>query len=298
MSRRVVVAAVAVAYVMSGCAHSAAPTAVSAPRAPRPSPLAASPAGVAPAAGAAPRAAAERVSHRLLNALAVPPGAVRVHAPPVGSQEQQAALEPESGNLVDSTAWWTLTLTQPAALAWLRAHRPAGTVEGLRASDDDGGHPVVVDNGLASQQYEAPSLVLSLAPFGRTGSALRADAEVVWDPDRTAAEHMPTAAGTTLTLAYRRTATGPYGNRRVIGGVRAGQLARAFNALRTLPPRTSTCGAGDGVSFELTSPAGLSAETSSACELVYVTLHGRLQQTLQLNEQLESLLLAAAGRAR
>lgn len=277
----------ALTWAVAGCGSASAPGAA------LPSPAGRATRGASaavPAAAAGPKGLAQAESRRLLAAVTVPPGSRAAPTAPAAALDHPAE-QPQSGDLVDTAAWWTLPLSTADALDWLRTHPPAGvTVDGPGAVDDE---PFLLEETTGTRQYERPQLVLALAPLGRGASALRADAQVTWFPERSAAEQTPTGAGTTARLGYRRAADGPLLGARTVTGPAAGRIAVAFDALQVRPPGTYGCGAGAGLSIELRVPPGLVATTESGCAILTVTSRGRPQPTLSLSPGLQTLLLTA-----
>jgi hypothetical protein len=134
-------------------------------------------------------------AERLLRLLVLPAGSARLPAQQVPGTLQQPALSILGpGNLLDQDQLYRLPTTVPRAITFLRAHKPRGTVVNTAAS---WGNPdAVTITVIAFTEPNAPAginqinLIETLAPGPDGSSLLRADAQVVWYPPRSAAEYL------------------------------------------------------------------------------------------------------------
>lgn len=144
-------------------------------------------------------AAARSDAAALLAALKLPPGAQRSSSEPAGDGGVLArpARREATPAQVDEHAWWRVPGSPRAVLAYIDAHKPAGT---RRTLSGHGGPPPTLMAG-----YERPpmpgvlghrSLVLEAVRLAGGGTGLRADAEVVWI--------VPRRSGATIPKAVRR----------------------------------------------------------------------------------------------
>ena len=149
------------------------------------------------AAGGAPRprpvdphlAAARQEAASLLARVPLPPGAVPSATDPAAAPAlAQAPETPVSPDLVDRAGWWTAPGTVASAIAWAKAHPPPGTQTAGTGSSSQHG---VVEWEATGWSFPAQDETLTLrqlsvmaAPDGPGTVALRADAQIVWDPLR------------------------------------------------------------------------------------------------------------------
>ena len=124
----------------------------------------------------------------LLAVVRVPNGAVRVSTTPVPATSSPPQV-PGTPDLVDQSAFWTAPGTVAAVTAWERINVPVGaTLAGQGALSTWGitNYRYVVFALSAKQPVlTSQMLVMTVAPDGANEVALRADAQVVWDPART-----------------------------------------------------------------------------------------------------------------
>ncbi len=193
------------------------------------------------------RAEAAALAGQLLSRLRLPAGARRLPATPLPASVSQPAFFP-----VASVTYLDLhrlfAVAQPLdALAEIMAARvPAGmSWEGTGQGGGPGGVterdvsyvPRSVPAGIYSAQ-----LVLTMVRAGSGGSLLRADAQVIWYPPRTAAEYIDPARYHVLTVTVtvsgrsQRVITRVVTSRAVIG-----QLATALNRSQAEPALTLNC---------------------------------------------------------
>jgi hypothetical protein len=184
-------------------------------------------------------------------------------------------------------------LPEPMAgmAATLAASRPVGMK--LWSSGGPGGPPGGVtdfmDVSFADRSPPAgiymAQLVLTVAPAGSGGSLLRADAQVIWFPRRSAAESIDPARYHALTITLE---VGLHKMRKVVTSPAAiSRLAEVLNRSPAQPVRVFSC----PVIFALyrlafsssprAKPVVVVAATEAPCEGAGVTVCGRLQPPLQ-----------------
>lgn len=196
-----------------------------------------------PAAGTTAEADAE--ARHLLAELVLPAGARRLPARPV-----PGALSAPGQNLgtgFDQYRLFSLPVSMEAAQQFVQAHLPAGLTSSGTGSGSDGGGPEydvvtadVAPHAVPATIYTA-QLVYTIAPGADGGSLLRADAQIIIFPARSAAEYLNPADIRSVTASHTapdpasRTITSRPGDRPVgaPGGRRACLPARA----RFLLPR-------------------------------------------------------------
>jgi len=135
------------------------------------------------AAGNKSRAEAEAA--RLLAEVQLPAGAVEIATPPAALSGPSVGV-PSTSSLIDKARFWRVSMSLDAAVAWIRAHRPAGLTLGASASGGTG-HRVetrgiaFADRDTAAWQYAQRQI--GVAWLGADVSAIRADGVALWiDP--------------------------------------------------------------------------------------------------------------------
>jgi hypothetical protein len=135
-----------------------------------------------------------------------------------------------------ATSGWTIWLCD----AFLTAHAPAGMSQ---ASTGEQGGPAGVameEVGYAARPVPAgiyaAQLVLTVAPVGPGGSLVRADAQVIWFPPRTAAEYIDPARYYVLTIAVMVADSRPHTMHEVVTSQAViTRLAEALNRSQVEP---------------------------------------------------------------
>jgi hypothetical protein len=171
----------------------------------------ATPASTVSRAAMSPRQQAQQDAAALLAAFVPPPGATRLVRPPSGVEGKLNGPEFTSGDpdvVYSATLWQVPAMTPKQALAWEKAHLPAGfklsgwSGEAVSLPKAPGGRPWPKDPYHYAAYWFAP-------PAGKAGSGqlnvgavstlqgqtyVRVDAEVAWQPLRPATEKVPAAA--------------------------------------------------------------------------------------------------------
>jgi hypothetical protein len=193
------------------------------------------------------RAEAAALAGRLLSLLRLPAGARRLPAAsvPPSLREPAAAAAGASASL-DLYRLFAVPQPPDALAAALAARVPAGL--SLSGTGQGGGPGQVTTREVGYAPRSVPAgiysaqLVLTLVPATSGGSLLRADAQVIWYPSRTAAEYIDPARYHVLTVTVTL-----YGRaERIISRVvtsRAviSQLAGALNRSQAEPPLILMC---------------------------------------------------------
>ena len=297
MSRQVTTAAfVVVLLLLAGCAQTTgSPTAASSVKAPG---MAARTTSVSTVTASPNLAITRRKVRRVLATVPVLPGARSVPHPPSASLAKPAQTI-GSPNVVMSTRWWRAPGTVPAALRYLRAHPPAHlrpTGHGTFTSPRVVVKSLILD-GRDTSAYRQLTLVIAVSRY-RRGVAVRADAEAVWLPLRTVAEHVNTATLTSVDV----TVTRPEAARtvhRTLTAQRARALARGVNRLPVGTPGTYSCPADlgyvDSLVFHVRGPDVVLRADTTGCATVQVTVSGRRQPSLQGGSVLDHAVVKALG---
>lgn len=200
---------------------------------------------------AANRAAAEAEAQRILDAVSLPPGAVREGRSPITALDQAVEGMGPSDTTLTRTAWWTVPERPTATAQWLRRHVP----EGLRwsgggASRTAGdGTPVRATSfdGAGSMTYTAPGLAVGWAGIPG-GTAVRFD---VYLSARAARTPEMTLPGTITDATITRTTTSTTGAHQPTTTTRtfsaAAETSRLVEAINALPGVSISDTVGTGV---------------------------------------------------
>jgi hypothetical protein len=239
-----------------------------------------------PVAGS--RALAQASARRLLGLLVLPAGS----RPFTARKLPQGIDQPgESfggpGVFLDVDRLYRLPMTMTAALTFLSAHRPRGTVPS-NASGESADGATVLSKAVAVTQPRVPPgiegihLVTTVAPGPGGTSLLRADAQVTWYPPRSRAEHLIAARFRLVRITMSRltgTATSVQGGQRLIR-----PLVTLINSLQATPPILAPCPSGTAdyeLVFEPAVPAQAAVTISSGgCGVDSVSVGRRPQPDL------------------
>jgi hypothetical protein len=195
--------------------------------------------GVADAAAVhSPAAAAAQADADL--ALVVLPAGALPHAGSPNSRLDNPAQSVAVGSLVDHNLWWTAPGTMAGFLAFLQAHPPQGFTHDMTGS---GGTDQVTTWGYNRNGSQDETLLVSVIRDGDHVD-VRADAQVIWTPDKTSAEIIPPTL-TSATFDYKGPMAHSFGSdtttpkpahaHRVLTGTVLRRVAAAVNALQTEP---------------------------------------------------------------
>jgi hypothetical protein len=187
-----------------------------------------------PAAGTT--AGADAEARHLLAELVLPAGARRLPARPV-----PGALSAPGQNLgtgFDQYRLFSLPVSMEAAQQFVQAHLPAGLTSSGTGSGSDGGGPGydvvtadVAPHAVPATIYTA-QLVYTIAPGADGGSLLRADAQIIIFPARSAAEYLNPADIRSVTASH--TAPDP-ASRTITSRPEIARLARLVDAEHAFP---------------------------------------------------------------
>jgi hypothetical protein len=249
------------------------------------------PAAVGGRTTASNKRAAERDAPQLLAALALPPGASSAVADPSRSSVLgQAPSRPATPNLVDVHKFWRVPGGPQAALAWIQAHPPAGSTRDMSGESLGTNREISRWDGYAFAPLAAVLssrvLLVTAARAAGGGTALRADAQVVWVSTRPAWEHVP--GGVKLvTLTVRRPGKPTSAPRTVTGAMRVDKIVALVNALPLMQPGAVACPADVGPLVKLDfrrarglAPVATAVADRSGCGGVRFRLGGRSGPTL------------------
>jgi hypothetical protein len=258
---RAVAAATAVAF-LAGCGSTAyRPAAADRPDKGSAGTGAASDPGV-PAAGTT--AGAEAEASHLLAELVLPAGARRLPQRPVPAAV--AAPGQNMGTGLDVYRLFSLPVSMDAAQRFVQAHLPAGLTSSGTGWAGDPGTPqyAVIAADVAPRAVPAgiytAQLVYTIAPAAGGGSVLRADAQVIIFPARSAAEYVDPADIRSVTVSH--TAPDP-ASRTITSRPELTRLAHLVDGAHAFPlGLVYSCPADLGPDYQLTfTPVSASRST-------------------------------------
>jgi hypothetical protein len=255
---------------------------------------------------ATPQQQAELAATRILQAFAPPQGAARQPAEPASARQSLDSPAGYSGGYeIRKTSWW-LAPGQPAAIiAWETAHLPK-TFTATSAAASSG--PVSV----TAQFYEvqptprglvAQYLIVSVADLGGGKTAIRADAEVGYQPARPAGEQVPaTATAVTITAVSGYSGATAPPPATITAAVVVRKLAALVNSLPlSTAPQDAPCPMIPGIVVRLTFRATAAgaplavAEGPQPCDALALTVAGKEWPLLGLTGPFSTEVLHIAG---
>jgi hypothetical protein len=244
------------------------------------------------------RAEAAALARLMLSRLRLPSGARRLPPAPGPPLVRRPDLWAGAAASLDLPQLFALRQPMDAVAAVVVAHAPAGMTwysTGGLLGPADRFRPVDVTSSEVSYLARpvpagiyAAQLVLTLAPARSGGSVVRADAQVIWFPPRTAAEYI--GPGRYHVLAITVTTAGPRQHtvRKVVTSQAAIiRLAEALNSSPVQPVRIANCPmifADYRLAFAVSRhsrPAVVVSATRNPCEGAQVRTDGRTQPPLE-----------------
>jgi hypothetical protein len=180
---------------------------------------------------AARKNAATRSARHLLHEFVPPTGARRIHAGPnYGHQSVGVPF----GESVDIRRFWISHATASAAVAFEKAHVPAGFSYSGGGRNSDGTRTTLMFD---SPPHGVATRILAVAISQRkTRTIVRADAQVVWVYPRSPQEVVPAGV-------REIDVKSPHVNRRVTDPAAVAKIVRWFNRLPLSPPgQSAPCG--------------------------------------------------------
>ena len=239
------------------------------------------------------RTEAATLARQLLSRLRLPAGARRLPQKPVPPSLTSPAYGPAAvPSSLDQYRLFALAQPMATAAAFLAAHVPAG-MEAFgtgSASGPDG----VTEEDVSYQPRSVPAgiagaqLVLTVVPASSGGSLLRADAQIIWYPPRSAAEYLDPGRYHVLIISVSVSGQKPHTVHKVVTS-RAfiARLARLLNGLPAEPLGTVACPAifaDYQVAFSVSRPSRPAVVISfneTGCGGTGITVHGRPQPPLE-----------------
>ncbi len=192
-------------------------------------------------------AEAAALARSLLSRLILPPGATRLPQTPVPPSLPGSAYG-NVGAIPSLDQYELFALAQPmdTAAAFLAAHVPAGLGNGGTASG--GGPDGSTMQGVTYLAQSVPAgiagaqVVLTVVPASSGRSLLRADAQVIWYPPRTAAEYIDPARYHVLSITVQIWGRRPHTVYKVVTSQAfIARLAEALDRMQAEPLGTVSC---------------------------------------------------------
>jgi hypothetical protein len=246
-----------------------------------------------PAAAHGSRAQAAALGRRMLAALVLPPGASALVRPLPRELRQPGELFGYGRYSVDLHKAFTLTQPMAVTQSFVARHVPTGMDLSHTGS---GGDPVgdfvsFAWRKLPGGMYSADLVVAILPAVRGNGSLLRADAQVMWYPARSAAEFVRPGRFRAVTVSvYRYGQKSDIVRRTFTARSIIAEFARLINGLPGEPSVTFHCPAitvGRRVAFDPASSGQPPIVVyPTECIAVLVTVGGRAQPTLFGSAQL------------
>jgi hypothetical protein len=245
-----------------------------------------------PAPPAGSRAEATALARLMLSRIDLAVGARRLPPMPVPAALRQPALFGLAAASLDLHELFVLPQPMATAASFLGAHVPNGMSQ--YSSGGLGGPTGLQSQAVSYMVRSVPAgvymaqLVLTVAPSASGGSVLRADAQVLWYPPRTAAEYIDPGRYHVLTITVTTYGTRLHTFRKVVTSQAViAQLADVLDRSRVLPSMTISCPAtfayyqlGFAVA-EHSQPVIVLHAAESSCEGIQIRVRGRKQPSLQ-----------------
>lgn len=231
-----------------------------------------------------PEHAAELKARAIVNAVVVPPGSQEVAAPPtpiltnIGSRFGTSHVKMR-------TRFWTAPGTPVAIRNFFRDR----TENGQTFDEWAGAVPLFVFFG---------ELQIAVAKVDAHTVGIRADAQVVWHPDRPSTNRVPGGVRSVEVLAYQVSPDNVLA-RRTLTGPPAQHLADLVNSLKLDISEFHRCLLGTGRSHRLTFTTGHGRVVADLryCAGLVLTIGGKAQPALQPTQELTRAVDAALGPA-
>jgi hypothetical protein len=260
-------------------------------------------------------ALAAKQARGLLHAFRAPTGSTALAARPAGTPASlaNAPTTPVTSDLVQQTAWYTITGTPAAVLARIKARPPVGLTPAgstqltSAASGPRASAPVYaltyawppIANEIAQQ-----TLSIAAASIGSDTTVLRLDAQVVWIPKKPTGDVIPATAKALTAAPHAGLGAADSGDASIStqDPEVVDRVASLLDSLPLFPPGARSCPAGNGANVLLTfrkSTAGSVVATAlvgaSGCDTVQLTVGGTKEPVLAGNAELVTEIEQALG---
>lgn len=278
--------------ILVGLALAATLTACGSVAAPITHPNAVAAAKTVPGPPSGTRAEATALARQLLSRLGLPPGARRLPQTPLPKSLITPAMGPAAATpSLDQYELFALGQSMPAAAAFLATHAPAGLGDGGTGSGSGPGGVMWQEVTYTDHQVPAgisfTQVVLTVVPASTGGSLLRADAQVIWYPPRSAAEYIDPARYHVLRITVSIAGAKPHTVRKVVTSQAfIARLATALDEMQAEPDETWSCPAifaDYQLSFSVSRasrPAVVVSANETGCGGAGLSVNGRQQPAL------------------
>jgi hypothetical protein len=247
--------------------------------------------------------AARRIAPSILEKVRLPRGAIRARTDPSGGALARPAVDPVTPNLVDLHRFWRVPGDAGQVFTWIEAHPPPGSKRTMTVTAVGGARVRSVGFSFVPPSWGgAPSetLLVTVAAARGGGSALRADAQVVWLRRRPATERIP-AGVRSITVSEPGLHGQPSGRWTVADAARVRRAVSLIDGLPAAQPGVVACPNDTGryITLAFGSRTGADLATAvvdgSGCLGVSLSIRGRQQHGLQGYPALVKQLSTALG---
>lgn len=227
------------------------------------------------------RAATLAELDRLIPLVPGVPGARVANSAPTPSLQEPLERE-VSDNLLARTTWWVAPGGVNDAISYLKGHVPQSLTVGGSATGPD--FQAVAWTGQATAAFATPRVVVEVVEYAG-GVAIRADAQAVWIPSKSATAVLPAHPA-----SIGVTVGGPMPQRKQIGhgtltDVDAARVVQSINALPVVTPGRHNCpsdtGEHDTLRFTDSGHAYLVDVAVTGCSSVTITVDSTKAAVLQ-----------------
>lgn len=241
-----------------------------------------------------PRDVARSEASRLIGLVRPPAGAQPADSSPVPGEDDPPQQE-ASPDLAVQTRWWTVHRPVAEVLGWFQSRGVRGGHADGRGTSSGPDQPDVnylIFSVRPKTWLHDETVLVTVTSDGHGGSAIRADAQVIWLPSRDPAETIRDQREVEVT-AYDGIPKRTIGHR-VLTGAAARRVIDVVNGLPTYPRVEGGCGADSG--YRLVIRAGsLTFDDDVACFSVAVTDDGRSLSTLQADDRFVHVVASSMG---
>ena len=181
-------------------------------------------------------------------ALRLPPSAMRIEKAPWGTGRELRGpfIEPQTPNLIDRSALWSVPGDPTEVLAWIKEHPPRGSKLKVESSSASQGVTTSSSIGFEWPMIKGTAneraLLVTAVTTAASETTLRVDAQSVWIVPRSSSERIPIASQFLELNVGRAGAQGREISIANAGVVR--QIAASINELPVVQPGVTSCPTG------------------------------------------------------
>ncbi len=240
-----------------------------------------------------PQSRAQAGVDALVKDVVVPDDAVPQDSSPLPHLPRRATEYADPEHSVYASLFWTTGLSVDDTLAFLQSHEKPGLVTGGSGTLTGPGYVVKTLSG--SDSRGELDISVEARPDGKTG--IRADARVLWTPERSEQEKLGTVTSVDVTVVNG--IPQHVDGTRTLTGEDAQHLADLVDSAAVLVggPSTCTMDMGQGATLVFTRAGGqVTVTLSPACRSMSFDA-GKDEPGLGFGEDLEKAVLSAVGRS-